>query len=142
MTQCGAHSDQAIADELSFGITTWTAWKQQIEINLQKMRLYEGRPANLPPKSKQNCYFCKVDENPDESRNIANNEMSPTFGLMQTISKNLIYNPFYPSEGHSEETLIQEVLSNCGNDCDLTVVHVHQHFPTLLAFFENLTPTE
>ena len=110
MTQCGAHSDRAIAYELNISITTWSAWKKQIEINLDKKRLREGRPANLPPKSKQNCYFCQFNENSDESKKIPNDQVSPTFGLMQNISRNLVYNPFYPSEGHSEETLIQEIL--------------------------------
>ena len=139
MTQCGAHSDRAIAHELKVSTAMLSDWKQKFEITLHKKRL-EGRiPENFPAKSKENCHFCKFNENPDESRKIPNDQMSPTFGLMQNKSKNLVYNPFYPSKGHSEETLIQEVL--CVDDCDLTVVHVHQYFPILLSFFENLTPS-
>ena len=142
MTHCGTHSDRAIAHELKVSTAMLSDWNQKIAIALDKKRLREGRPEtwNFPRKSKENCYFCKFNQNPDESKKIPDDQMSPTFGLMQNKSKNMVYNPFYPSKGHSEETLIQEVLTS--DDCDLTVVHVHQYFPTLLAFFENLTPSE
>ena len=140
MTHCGAHSDRAIAHELKVSTAMLSDWNQKIAIALDKKRSGEGRPVNLPGKSKENCYFCKFNQNHDESKKIPDDQMSPTFGLMQKKSKNMVYNPFYPSKGHSEETLIQEVLS--ADDFDLTVVHVHQYFPTLLAFCENLAASE
>ena len=137
-TSCGQHSEKAMACELKVPMATLKAWKKQMETSHLLLGFKrEVRRLDFSPFSKEECYFCKYNEN-DGSEQIAKKHGSPTFGLMQDISKTLVFNPWNPSEGHPEETLIKKLFLNAEKDCtDLTVVHLHQIYPHLLSIAEN-----
>ena len=131
-TSCGKHSEKAMAYELKVPLATLEAWEKKMETShFLKGFKTEVKRLDFSPFSKEDCYFCKFN---DGSEQFAKKHESPIFGLMQDTSKTLVFNPWNPSEGHPEETLIKDLFLNAEKDCtNLTVVHLHQIYPHLLS---------
>ena len=137
-TSCGEHSDRAMAYELKVPLATLKAWEKKADTSHLLLGFKaQVKRLDFSPFSKKDCYFCKYKEN-DGSEQSAKKHESPMFGLMQDTSKILVFNPWNPSEGHPEETLIKNLFLHAEKDgTNLTVVHLHQIYPHLLSTAEN-----